>query len=169
MGPAALIAVAIGAGFMGMMASNKAVDEQVRAAQEAANLQIQEGDRQRKEQNRIAQEKRSERVRVADRQFASMVTAMADSGGGGHMTDRLAGEIGMYEGLDLARIEGNRKGAIKSIHAEQVSARNNALSIARQGAHQKAANFFSFVSNSAMSVGMAKAGGGKQAAAKKGA
>jgi hypothetical protein len=158
MGQAALVGLMIGAQFMGMMAANDAIDDQVDAANEQTRLEIEEKDRQRKETGRQAQEQKSDRVRAADKQFASMIVSLSEVGGGDHTAGRFAGETGLYEGLDLARIEGNRRRQVSALHSEQVASRNNALSFAKQGVAQKKSNFFNFLAGSA-STGMKAFGG----------
>src|SRR5690606_22709142 len=105
----ALFAIA-GIALMGLSTreQNKALAEESMAAQQQANLEIEELDRQRKQESLIAQEKKADRVREADQKTASMVAALADVGGAGTVNEsRFAEEIGFLEGLDLARIEGN--------------------------------------------------------------
>jgi hypothetical protein len=164
MGVAALVGLAIGAQFLGMMSANAAVDDQIEAQNEQARLEIEERDRQRKEAGKQAQEQKSDRVRQADKQFASMIVSLSEVGGGDHTEGRFAGETGLYEGLDLARIEGNRRRQVSALHSEQVASRNSALSFAKQGAAQKQANFFNFLGGAAK-IGLAassvsKGGGG---------
>ncbi|MQB00193.1 MAG: hypothetical protein GEU78_07865 [Actinobacteria bacterium] len=149
MGVPALIGLAIGAQFMGMMSANAAVDDQIEAQNEQSRLEIEERDRQRTETGRQAQEQKSDRVREADQQFASMIVSLSEVGGGDHTAGRFAGETGLYEGLDLARIEGNRRRQVSALHSEQVASRNNALSFAKQGAAQKRSNFFNFLGGAA--------------------
>jgi hypothetical protein len=162
MGQAALFGLMIGAQFMGMMAANDSIDDQIEAQNEQSRLEIEERDRQRVETGRQAQEQKSDRVREADKQFASMIVSLSEVGGGDHTAGRFAGETGLYEGLDLARIEGNRRRQVSALHSEQIASRNNALSFAKQGASQKKQNFFNFLGGAA-STGMTAFGGPKGA------
>ena len=109
---------------LGTIQQNKAAGEATRLANEQANAQadaeIAEFDRQREETNRIAAEDKSERVIEADKQFASMIVSMIESGGAGTSNEgRFAGEIGGYEGIDLAKIESNRRGDIETLRSRQ--------------------------------------------------
>ncbi len=107
---------------------NKALDEENRRAADQSNLEIQELDRQRDEEIEIAQGKKAERVREADRLNASNIAALADVGGGGTSNEaRFAGEVGFYEGIDLAIIEGNRRRKAESLLSSQVASRTRAL------------------------------------------
>ena len=158
----ALIALTGGFKLAGMMEQNEALDDEAQAAADQADLEIQELDRQRRQASAIAQERKADRVITADRQFASMIAAMADNGGHGTQNEaRFGAEIGFYEGLDLARIEGNRKREIEALHSKQVAARQVALNTATRVAHQKRINFFTFAASTASSFGMDGSVGGK--------
>lgn len=160
-----LIIAAIAMAAMATAAANKGLDKDTDAAADHANLKIKELDRQRKQESKIAQEVKADRVRQADKQQASMIAALADVGGAGTDNEsRFAGEIGLYEGLDIARIEGNRRRKIEALHSEQTAARNFALSVAAQNKSQKKVNTFNFLKGAAM-TGAGAAGGGAGGAA----
>ena len=166
MGLTGLIIASVALSGIQMMAQNAALDDQAEAAREQANAEIEELDRQRHEEAKVAQEKKADRVRQADKEVASLVVAMADRGGaGGTNEDRLVGEVGGYEGLDLARIEGNKHRKIESLHASQIAARNRALNIGDTISGKKTANFLGFLGGAAAAgVVHAKASAAAEAA-----
>ena len=107
---------------------NKQLDREAAQAANQANLEIAELNRQRAEENLIAAEKKSERVREADRLNASNIAALADNGGAGGANEaRIVGEVGFYEGIDLARIEGSRRRKVEALSSQQTFSRNRAL------------------------------------------
>jgi hypothetical protein len=104
----------------------KSVQEQ-KAAEDQFEAENKEFTRQQEEANLIAQERKSERALAADKQFASMVASMESLGGAGSQDEaRLAAEIGGNAGLDLSRIEGNRRREVKSLQASKGAARETA-------------------------------------------
>ena len=91
---------------------------------DAADAQGEELTRQQEETNLISQEQRSDRARQASKDFASMTVAMAESGGAaGQNEQRFGGEIQYLNGLDLARIEGNRRNQVAALQADKRSVR----------------------------------------------
>ena len=129
MGTALLFTLAkVAISAISTISQNRALDRQADQAANQANLEILELNRQRAEENKIAQEKKSDRVREADKAQASLIAALADSGGaGGANESRFVAETGFFEGLDLARIEGNRRRKVESLSSQQTFARNRAL------------------------------------------
>ncbi len=102
------------------------LQEQAAVAQQNKDAQ-KELTRQQKEVNRQAAEEKSDRVRKADRQFASAIVALEAAGGAGSQTEeRFGTEIAGNAGLDLARIEGNRRRAVSSLQAEKRAVRKKA-------------------------------------------
>lgn len=133
-----------------VLEQNKALDEESKAAAEQANLEIEELERQRGEVQKQARAEKSDRAREADKQFASMVASMADNGGAGTQNEsRFGAEIGYYEGIDLARVESNRKNQIASLHAEQIASRQTAVNIVQRNKRQQKINFFSALTEGA--------------------
>ena len=124
------------------MAASDATERANRQANEQAEAELVEFDRQREETNRIAAEDKSDRVLQADKQFASLLVSMIESGGAGTQNEsRFAGEIGGYEGVDLARIEGNRRGDVESLRSRQkASDTRRRDSITENNAKLKAGN-----------------------------
>jgi hypothetical protein len=114
---------------MGAVSAN----QQAEAAQQAADEQVQELERQKGEERLNARSQKSDRAREADKSFASMVAAMADNGGlGTGNASRFAGDIGFVAGMDFARIEGNSISKINSLTSQQRSARMRAANATNQ-------------------------------------
>jgi hypothetical protein len=97
------------------------------AAAEQFNAESKELTRQQEVANEIAQEDRSERVNEADRQQAAALAGMEVVGGSGSANEnRMLGEIGGNSGIDLARIEGNRRREVSSLEASKSAAKERA-------------------------------------------
>jgi hypothetical protein len=111
-------------GFLGV----DAAQSEANAVAEQTQEQIAELERQK---IGVAVKKRAEmsdRMREADRQFASMVVAMADNGGLGTVNaGGLAGSIGYVTGVDMSRIQYNANAEIASLTASQRAARRRAI------------------------------------------
>jgi len=129
---------------------NKALADSSEAAINQSEAEIQEFDRQREEQDAVAAENKSDRVREADKQFASMITALADNGGSGTAAEaRFAGEIGFHEGLDLARIEGNRTRGDEALKSRQGASKNRAVDFARGNRRKAVSNLIDLAASGA--------------------
>lgn len=104
---------------------------QGRATAEAASAQVQELERQERRERTIAREKKSDRAREADIALGTLMATHADTGATGAAIARGAGAIGGIEGLDIARIESNRRERAAAIRSQQISvvkgARNKIL------------------------------------------
>lgn len=95
-----------------------AAGAQVDAADDNTKILTQE----QKRLNVVAQEQRSDRARAASQDFASMTVALSESGGAdGQNAARFGGEINYLSGLDLARIEGNRRNQVEGAQREKDS------------------------------------------------
>lgn len=112
--------MAIGAIMMIGLSLVQSLQEQA-AIEESAELEQDELTRQQEEANLIAQEDRSARVNEADRQAASMMAGMEATGGaaGSGVEGRLGREVASNAGLDLARIEGNRRSEVGAIQGQK--------------------------------------------------
>lgn len=126
MGTAALLLAQVGFSFLSSMQEQSAIKDQANAAQNELT-------RQQKEANLQAAEEKSERARAADKQFASAIVAMEAIGGAGSQNEQQAlGEIAGNAGLDLARIEGNRRRQVSALQAEKRSVRDKAKGAIKQ-------------------------------------
>lgn len=121
---AALLSSAASAG-LGFVQAGQQADAQ-NAALEAAYA---EQTRLQEENNRIAAEKVTDRVRQTNQQLGSIRAAAGELGGG---LDAFVIEAGALEGIDLHRIEKNRKNQEDSLQAAKVAGRVSALSNIRQ-------------------------------------
>ena len=147
---AILSVVSLAMGAMATSAQNKALEAQSQAAARQAEGEIREFDRQRDFANKKSAADKSARVREADRDHASMLVGMADMGGEGTTNEaRLSSEVGFYEGLDIARLEGNRVRQGESLKSKQVASKNKALNIAAQNKAQAKVNTYKFLSSAA--------------------
>lgn len=123
-----------------------------KAAAAQANAEIQELGRQQEEQNRISQEQRSDRVRAADQQFASLTASLSESGGAGTSNeDRLGQEVDFLAGLDLARIEGNRRSSSESQQASKRASRARFDTAANQANARRTGAVVNFLGSAASS------------------
>lgn len=125
-------------GFLGVMSAGSAAN----AAEQQAEAQVAELERQKEEERLNARSQRSDRAREADKHFASMITAMAETGGAGTgNVGRFAGEIGFVSGVDQARITGNSMARVSSLTSKQAAARAEA----RNAKTRAAGNMFSSI------------------------
>lgn len=146
--PATWLSAGVSTGF-GFIQSWKEQE----AIREDAKNQMDEATRQQKEANLRAQEERSDRARQADKQFASAMVAMEAIGGAGSQNEKRAGdEISGHAGIDLARIEGNRRRQVDALQAAKNATKKSAV----RGIKQSQANFFELQNKN---FGMAFGGG----------
>jgi hypothetical protein len=109
--------MSIGAIMMIGLSLVQSLQEQA-AIEDQAEAQQDELTRQQEEANLISQEEKSERALEADRAAASALVAMETVGGAGSLNDqRQQQEIHGVAGLDLARIEGNRRREVGALQA----------------------------------------------------
>ncbi len=149
----ALMAVSIGMSLMSVVAQNKALGDQNKAIAEQNALEQEELTRQQEEVNDQSQEKKSDMVRKADGQFASMIVAMADGGGAGGINQlRLGADIGGIEGMNLARIEGNRRRQVESIQASKATATVGTAARIRANRSQGKINTINFIGGAASTI-----------------
>lgn len=97
--------VAAASAAMSASAAQQQAKAQSRIARENAQAQVNELARQQYDINEKANEQKSDRIREAERELAAVRVASAE---GFAMGDRVTGEIGYNEGLDLSRIEASR-------------------------------------------------------------
>lgn len=157
-----LMGVSLAMSAMATSAQNNALEDANRAAGEQADLEIKELNRQREFVDEEAALQKSARVREADRTHASMLVGMADMGGSGTANaERLSQEVGYYEGVDIARLEGNRVRQSESLKAKQQFAKNKAINIGTQNTAQAKQNTYKFLSSAAQTGAFAFGGGAK--------
>jgi hypothetical protein len=108
-------------GFLSSLQEQDAIKDEDKANQK-------ELDRQQGEANRIKQEERSERTLEADRQMASITAGFEAIGGGADSGNqaRKSNEEAGAAGLDLARIESNRRSEIGSLQADKITSAQKA-------------------------------------------
>ena len=121
-------------GFLQMQMQKKAIAAQAKFANEQSQLEIDEFNRQQDEADLIAAEKKSDRVRQADKEIASITASLSEVGALGTVNElRAVGEQGFLEGLDIARIEGNRRREVASLQAAKRASATGARSSAAVG------------------------------------
>lgn len=98
--------------------------------------------------NTAKAEEKTDRIRAAERELAALRVASAE---GFSMGDRLLGEIAMFEGEDLSRIENSRKNALTKLGVDQTALSQNAYTQSRLTSDKAA---------SAMNVAWANAAAG---------
>lgn len=115
-------------------AEKAATRANIESVEEQTELEIEELFRQQEFLIEKAQEDKSDRVREADALFASMIVAMADGGGAGSINQvRFGVEIGFNEGIDIARIESNRRREIEARQSGKQAALNRLKDAKRAG------------------------------------
>jgi hypothetical protein len=138
----AVAAASAGIGFVQQNQAAKAASQQADWAQEAANEQAQaqykEIQRQQEEVNKTAEEQRSDRMRQARAELGTLTVMAGESGASGQTLGALAQDLGYTSGLDLSRIEQNRKANIEAGEASKVAARQGAQNAINIAANQKA-------------------------------
>lgn len=138
MGPAApmLVMVAIAAVSAGMQYAQAreqagyqadAAVAQAEATNTNANLQYQEIDRQQRETNRVSQEQRSDRMMRARQELGTLRVLSGERGASANTSGALLREVGYWEGVDLGRIEANRKASVDAGEANKKAVYQNAL------------------------------------------
>jgi hypothetical protein len=161
-----MMAISIAMSAMAAKAENERLEAESEAAARQAEADIREGDRQRDFVDDEAARKKSARVREAERDEATMQVHMDDRGGEGTTNQtRMSAEVAAYEGIDIARLEGNRVRQGESIKSQQQAAKNQALNIATQNKSRAKANTYKFLSSSAKTAASAFGGGGAGASA----
>ncbi len=148
-----LTAVSIGMGLVSTIFQNQALGDQNAALAEQNALDEIELTRQQEEVNKQSGERKSDIARQADASFASMIVAMADGGGAGGVNQlRLGGDIGSIEGIDLARIEGNRRRQVESIQSRKEGSVITARSQIKSNVSQGIGNTISFLGSTATTL-----------------
>jgi hypothetical protein len=119
--------MAIGAIIMIGLSLVQSLQEQS-AIEDQAEAEQNELTRQQEQANTRAQEDRSERAIAADRQMASITAGFEATGGGmgSGNAARALQEEGGAAGLDLARIEGNRRREVGALQSEKKSSAQKA-------------------------------------------
>ena len=92
------------------------------AAERNFALRNEELTRQQVETNRIAMEDRSDIIRRANQELGAIRVASGEVGASQSSFVRMVAELGATEGIDLSRIESNRKNQVASQQASKRSA-----------------------------------------------
>jgi hypothetical protein len=134
--PAIMIAVAVAGAAQQFMATRqqaandqKIASIQAKQAVEQTTAQYAEIDRQEREVNRIAEEQRSDRMRKAYQEMGTLRVLAGERGASAQTTNALLGEVGYFAGLDLSRIEQNRKANIDAGEASKKAAHQGAINV----------------------------------------
>jgi len=132
--------------------ANRAEQQQQQARNEAAQARNKELERQQEEADLQAQEQKSDRARQTDAQIATMLAQQADTGATGAAIARLGGGFAGVGGLDIARIESNRRSGELSRHAEAISIVKETNFANKQSQARQRANTVSFFGDTALSA-----------------
>lgn len=114
-----------------MQAGRAAASAQAEQANQQAQYQYAELGRQQERQDAAAKEQKSDRMRKAD---AELATLRVQAGEQGQNFDRMALNIGYVEGLDLSRIESNRRETIDSLQSQKTAAYMSASNAGKSAA-----------------------------------
>jgi hypothetical protein len=112
--------------FASMGAARSSAQAQADAASDQAEFQYKEITRQQEQVNETAAEQKSDRMRKAAQELGTLRVLAGERGASGSTFTSLAQEIGYFEGLDLSRIDTNRKNNIASGEASKEAARMGA-------------------------------------------
>ena len=164
MAPAVILVVMVVAMAAQMIMENKALSDAATARNEAARRQNEELMRQRKRENEVTQAKKSDAARKADRELASSLTILGETGGGAGAIGRAAGEVGGILGLDIARIEGNRNENNQARRSQGVAIIADAKAFQKQAKSKAIGNIFGFIGDTAGAVAGSGLGGASTAA-----
>jgi len=130
MGAGGMGAAQVGMSAVQAGAAMSAADAKGNAAMQQSTLEWQELQRRKLEATDNARSEKSDRAREADKAMGRMLAVMADNGGSGTSNEsRYVGEIGFLEGIDLARIEGNRTREVEAMSSAQTASGWRALNI----------------------------------------
>ena len=121
MATAALMAGSIAMKGMETGAKNKSAQAKQTAANQATARQIAELQRQTERDKGVAAEQKSDRAKELDRKIGSIMAAGADGGATGYNIGASAGAEGAVKGLDISRIESNRRDRAEGRFAESTS------------------------------------------------
>ncbi len=145
-----LIGISVAMMAVSTMFQNQALGDQNKALAEQNRLDQEELTRQQEEVNDQSDEQKSDTARRADADFASMIVAMADGGGAGGVNQlRLGVDIGGIEGINLARIEGNRRRQVESIQAQKQGSTISTRSQIKGNVNQGRINTINFLGSAA--------------------
>lgn len=143
----------LGFGLLSLVGQNRQLRQEQEFVADEADLQIEELQRQREVENEIADERRADRSREADRRAASLVAALSDGGGATAFNlGRFSGEVGFFEGIDLSRIEGNRRRKVEALASRQRAVQTRALNTIDAKQSQQRSNFFGFLGSAGTSL-----------------
>ena len=146
----AMSAVSLALGAVAAKEQGAALDRQNKAIAAQAKVDIEELDRQREFADDKARAQKSDRVTEAERDTARIINGMWDMGGGGGANEtRLTAETAAYEGVDLSRIEGNRKRQGGALRSQQLSIKAGAGNGIAMNMSRKRVNNFKFLSSAA--------------------
>ncbi len=153
MGQAMLVAQ-IAMAAMQAKAAQDSANAQSQAATQNAQQEWKEYHRQQQEVTAEAQGEKAERARQADKLVGQMMAVMADNGGAGTSNEAaFAGEIGFLEGLDVARIEGNRRREVDALSAAKIASHNRALNIITSAGTQAQGKIWNIASTAVSGAG----------------
>ena len=134
------LALATVSSGVSMMQGAQAAQSQAAAAQRQFEFQDAELTRQQAEINRVAEEDKSDITRQADRTLGSIRAAAAELGASGSTSYvRMLTELGGIEGLDLSRIERNRKEGVASAQSSKTTAAISGQNTVKQAQNKQTA------------------------------
>lgn len=146
--------IAAASAAMSAASAQQQAKAQARIAHDNAQAQVNELARQQYDINEKANEQKSDRIREAERELAAVRVASAE---GFAMGDRVTGEIGYNEGLDLSRIESSRanqeEATISQMQAASKGAVDRASLANMQAKHAQQSAFIGLIGSGVSIVG----------------
>ena len=160
MASAALLVGSLAMSALQTGAQNRAARQQQTAANEATQRQVDELQRQTERDSEVAAEEKSDRARELDREVGSIVAAGADGGATNFNLAASGGAAGAVAGLDIARIESNRRERAESRFSSATSAVEENKARQQQTKNTISSNNLSFFASAVSTVGGGFAPGG---------
>lgn len=118
--------------FVQAGAAHKQAEQAAQAAADTATHRMRELTRQQEEVQRIAREDRSDVMRRASQELGAIRVAAGEVGATDNAFLRMVQELGYVEGVDLSRIESNRRNQIEALQEEKKAVSQGYLNTTRQ-------------------------------------
>ena len=108
--------------FVSMGQAESQSEAREAAARRTREARYTEATRRQEETNRVAQEKKSDVIRQAEAELGALRVAGGETGATPGSMTRMIAELGAVEGIDLGRIEKNRKSDVAKLQQDKKNA-----------------------------------------------
>jgi hypothetical protein len=154
--PIAMVGMSLVSGMMQSQQAAKAGAAARSAATQQAQLQIDEYNRQQTQIDQQAAQQKGDRAMQADRDASTLQVLMGERGMASNAQSRSMQELGYFEGMDISRIETNRKAHIAATESGKTAAlmgMNNAITFANNQQSSAQTGAFLGTLSSAVQIG----------------